>query len=417
MTFERPPEGLGLLQRRRWNRNQLKQLELDTAHRGEALRRDGVTTRREPGRVSRAARALWQRRILLFALALVVAIEVTITVTQIPFYRGLPNLRPEVFGTTWRVYVMLPVLTTFLAVYFAAAAGFVIASDAGRYRRYLRLMWVFSTIGAVVNVSHALQQLSAAGTGEWLTAVFLGGGSLFTPVVWHTYAGIKLHTTVKLMSIAEVLTVSRQWARHPRLSWRCAQYVDLFPSLERAQVWEMVIRQSRREALIKLGLLPAPQRAQETSRWWWKPSTWKRGKVEETSAPAIDEDKVLADLEAQLTAAPPVPGQVEETFPQETWKPADETACETTADRNYARLWVAAAFHVMESGNSVRRTQADVARLFKVSPGHVSKVFTACRAGEIRTDDIGPEMLTQATRALSGNTEETRGGNSHAARP
>lgn len=410
MIFQQPPEGLNRVQRWRWRNHQLAELALDTATRRGELHEQGVSVRREPGRLVRAARALWDKRILLAALALVAAIEAVITITQIPFYRDLPNLRPEVFGIHWPVYVMLPVLTTSLAVYFAAAAGFVISKDAGRYRRYLRLMWLFSAIGAVINVSHALQQLERAGSGEWLSAVFLGSGSLFTPIVWHTYAGLTITTTIKLMSIAERLAVSRQWLRHPRLSWRCAQYLDLFPSLDRAQVWEMVIKQSRRAALIKLGLLTVPQETQETSRWWRKLRAGKRGKSEETSAAAIDEDEVLALLEAQLQETPSAPGQAEETFPKiseetsrETWKLPDETACETTAVRRYKRVWVAAAFHAMESGAAPHTTQAEVARLCATTPGTVSKVFAACREGRIPADTIDHEMTLHVIAALAGN--------------
>jgi hypothetical protein len=332
-------------------------------------------------------RALWQRRILYLALVLVVAIEVTITVTQIPFYRDLPNLQPEVGGRKWPVYVMLPMLTTALTVYFAAAAGFVISKDAGRYRRYLRLMWFFASIGAVINVTHALNQLERAGSGEWLSAVFLGSGSLFTPIVWHTYAGIKVTTTIKLMSIAELMAISRQWARHPRLSWRCAQYVDLFPSLDRAQVWEMVIRQSRNKALIKLGVQPAPERHQETPASWRKPSTWKRGKVEATS---IDDDAALAELEVSL-ALPAAPGRMSQETPEETWKPADEGPCETTAEREYKRVWVAAAYYLINQAQVPRVTQSEVARLLETTPGTVSKVFAACRANDIEASSIDPQ--------------------------
>lgn len=362
----------------------------------------------------RLARAVWDRRILLFALALVAAIEFTITITQIPFYRELPNLRPEVFGIEWRIYIMLPILTTSLAVFFAAAAGFVISKDAGRYRRYLRLMWLFSAIGAVINVSHALQQLSRAGSDEWLSAVFLGSGSLFTPIVWHTYAGITVTTTIKIMSIAERLAVSRQWLRHPRLSWRCAQYLDLFPSLERAQVWEMVVRQSRRKALIRLGLLAVPQETQETRRRWWKPSTWKRGKTQETPGAAIDEERLLAELEAQLQApapAAPAPVQAEEMFPPVSRKPADETPSETTAERNYKRMWVAAAYWVINRGSVGRVSQSEVARLFGVSPGHVSKVFTACRNGDIQPDEISHDMYQHAAELFATVLGPARAGN------
>lgn len=367
-------------------------------------------TEQKPGRVHRAVRAVWERRILLFALALVAAIELTITVTQIPFYRGLPMLRPELGGVTLPVYVMLPIWTTSLSVYFAAAAGFVIEKDAGRYRRYLRLMWAFASIGAVINVSHALHQLATAGSAEWLSAVLLGGGSLFAPVVWHTYAGITLDTKVKGRSIAEVLAISRQWARHPFLSWRTAQYLDLFPSLDRTQVWDKVSTKARKRVEVKLGMREAPP---ETSRAW-KRSDRKRGNTPETPAsadgvPAVDE-AVVAELEARLAETPSLPDVRTETPLEtvpETRKPADENASETTAERNYKRLWVAAAFVVVNRGLlETVPSQNEIARRFRVSPSHVSKVFTACRDGEINTDEIGEDMLRHATETLSGNTHK-----------
>ncbi len=386
MTIEQPPEGMGFLQRRRWRNNQLRQLELDTASRAEALRGQGVDVAPSRGRIARAVAALWQRRILLMALALVVGLEVTITITQIPFYRALPMLRPEVAGVQWPVYVMLPIWTTSLSVYFGAAAGFVIQSNTGRYRRYLKLMWLFAGIGAVINVSHALALLNQAGADEWLTAVFLGGGSLFSPIVWHTYAAISLHIKIQSTTIADMLTISRQWARHPRLSWRCAQYLDLFPSLERPQVWEMVVRQSRSKALVKLGVLPAPVRVRETPVHWRKPSTWKRGTI---VAPTFDDDAVLSALEVSL-ALPAAPDRVAQETQQATRKPADEKPVETTAEREYKRVWVAAAFYLMQSQQVPALPQRAVADVLKTTPGTVSKVFSACRSGEILSDSIEP---------------------------
>lgn len=124
-----------------------------------------------------------------------------------------------------------------------------------------------------------------------------------------------------------------------------------------------------------------------------------------TGAPAVDQD-VVAELEARLAETPSLPDARTET-PLETRKLADENASETTAERNYKRLWVAAAFVVVNRGLlETVPSQNEIARRFGVSPSHVSKVFTACREREINTGEIGEDMLRHAVETLSGNTHK-----------
>lgn len=201
--------------------------------------------------VAGAVPARTARRIMVAAVALVATIDLVIVVTQLDYYRGLDGLTPTVGGVVMRIYALVPVLGEALSLFFGMLATYAITRDAGRYRRYLRLMWVFASIAAVVNSSHVWHHVNA--DDRLITALVLGGLSLAGPLVWHTFTGLRVAVEVTGASIAELAAVARQWARHPWLSWRCARWVDLFPEYTRADVWEMVTRAKREKVLQKVG--------------------------------------------------------------------------------------------------------------------------------------------------------------------
>lgn len=304
------------------------------------------------GRIRRGVRWLWGQRIAAFALLLSLTIEVTIVATQVPYYAGLPGLAPRLAGFTLKIYWMMPIITGGLTLFYGAMAAYVIDKRSGHYRRYLRLMWFFAGIGATVNVVHSLKTL---GHDEWITALVLGGGSLASPLVLHSWAGLRMAITSGY-SLQDLVTAGRRWLRHPWLSIKFTHRLDLFPELDASEVWEMTVRRSRDGVLAKLNRAPR-------ARWW------KR------RAPAgVHSESSLVNSDVNSVHSPSVPA---------------ETEVETTAERHLKLSMLVAAYHVVNDGVHPQRTQQFVSEVAGVSPSYTSRIFGECRLGKHPRPDDG----------------------------
>lgn len=306
----------------------------------------------KPGRIRRGARWLWGQRIAISAVLLSLTIEATIVATQVPYYKNLPGMAPTLGGVLLRVYWMMPIITGGLTLFFGAMAAYVIDKQTGHYRRYLRLMWFFAAIGAAVNITHSLSLL---GGKEWITALVLGGGSLASPLVLHSWTGLRLAITSGF-SLQDLVTAGRRWVRHPKLSLQYAYRLDLFPELHPSEVWEMTVRSTRAKVLDKINGVPSGRRRKS------------RGKdaVHSGSAPVNPEVKPVNSL------VPPA-----------------ETEAETTAERHLRKSMLVGAYYVVHEGVHPMRTQQFVSEVAGASPSYTSRIFRECKQGKHPRPDDG----------------------------
>jgi hypothetical protein len=294
----------------------------------------------------RALTWLWGQRIAAFAFVLALVIEVTIVVTQVPYYAGLPGMAPTIAGFMIRIYWMMPVITGGLTLFFGAMAAYTIAEKTGHYKRYLRLMWFFAAIGALVNVNHSLQLL---GGKNWITALVLGGGSLASPLVLHSWSGLRIAITISGFSIQDLVVTGRRWFRHPVLSVKFAYRLDLFPELHPAEVWEMTVRGTRHKVLDKVAGVKRV----------------KRGKTDATRSSELPVHKDGDAVNSVNSHAVPA-----------------ETPAETTAERNLKLTMLVAAFYLNKEGVHPQRTQKFISSAASAAPSYTSRVFAECRDGK-----------------------------------
>lgn len=367
MTWENAPKGLGWQQRRRFYADQLKRREIETAQMSEVMLAAGLTDILAPaavtvagaapkrGRLRRAASWLWNQRIAMFAVVLSLVIELTIVATQVPYYAQLPGMAPTLAGFMFRVYWMMPIITGALTLYYGAAAAFVVDKKSGRYSRYLRLMWFFASIGALVNINHSLRLM---GDQDWITAVVLGGGSLASPLVLHSWTGLRIAIDSGF-SLQDLVVTGRRWVRHPQLSIQFAYRLDLFPELDASEVWEMTVRQTRERVLTKVNKVAAESRPGKRS---------ERKVHKEVHSP----DPVNSAVNSEGSQAVPA-----------------ETEAETTAERDLKLTTLVAAYYLMNDGVHPKRTQKFISEAALVSEGYTSTVFRACKAGKYPRPDDG----------------------------
>jgi hypothetical protein len=294
------------------------------------------------GRVRRGLVWLWNQRIAAFAFVLALGIELTIVVTQVPYYASLPGMAPTVAGVLVRIYWAMPLITGGLTLFFGAMAAYVITKQSGHYKRYLRLMWFFAAIGAAVNVNHSLQLLGAK---NWITALVLGGGSLASPLVLHSWSGLRIAITVSGFSIQDLMVTGRRWVRHPILSVKFAYRLDLFPEFTADEVWEMTVRGTRRRVLDKV-------EGVSVSRWW----QWRRRASEPRSEPV---NRAVNSVNSHAVPA--------------------ETPAETTAERNLKLTTLVAAFYLNKEGVHPQRTQKFVSEAANAAASYTSRVFAECK--------------------------------------
>lgn len=367
MTWENAPKGLGWRQRRRWYADQLQRREIETAQMSEVMLAAGLTDILAPsavdipvtgpkrGRLRRAASWLWNQRLAISAVVLALVIELTIVATQVPYYAQLPGMKPELAGITFRVYWMMPIITGGLTLYFGAAAAFIVDKKSGHYTRSLRLMWFFAAIGALVNVSHSVQLM---GEKDWITAVVLGGGSLMSPLVLHSWTGLRIAIDSGY-SLQDLVVTGRRCIRHPVLSVRCAWRLDLFPEFKASEVWEMTVRQTRKKVVDKID---------EAPRKSGKPARGER----EVHTEVHTDDPVNQVVNS--TGSPAVPA---------------ETEAETTAERDLKLTTLVAAYYLVTEGIYPKRTQKFISELAGVSEGYTSRIFGECRNGKHARPDDG----------------------------
>jgi hypothetical protein len=302
-------------------------------------------------RIRRAVTWLWSQRIAIFALALSLTIEATIVITQVPYYASLPGMAPTLAGVLLRIYWMMPIITGGLTLFYGAMAAYVIAQKSGHYRRYLRLMWLFASIGALVNVTHSLRLL---GGDEWITALVLGGGSLASPLVLHSWTGLRLAITSG-HSLADLVTAGRRWLRHPVLSVKFTHRLDLFPELHPSEVWEMTTRRSRERVLSKLNRPVREHRAQ-------------RGGEDEIHSLGSPVNSAVNQVNSLSVPA--------------------ETESETTAERHIKQSMLIGAYYVVNEGRHQTRTQKFISDVAGASPSYTSRIFRECQQGKHpRPDD------------------------------
>lgn len=307
-----------------------------------------MTTENAPtgGRLRRGVLWLWGQRIAVMAFVLALVIELTIVVTQVPYYAQLPGMAPTLADVTIRVYWMMPIITGGLTLYFGAMAAFVIDKKSGHYKRYLRWMWFFAGIGALVNVTHSLHLL---GDKDWITAVVLGGGSLASPLVLHSWTGLRIAVTVSGFGIQDLIVTGRRWVRHPILSVKFAWRLDLFPELHHAEVWEMTVRRTRDKVLDKVAGVKRQRPVKGT----------------QTADVGVEVHSVNSPVKSVNSLAVPA-----------------ETAAETTAERNYKLTTLVAAFFLNKEGVHPQRSQKFISEAAGASQSYTSRVFAECRNGD-----------------------------------
>lgn len=388
MTWEKAPAELGRYQRRRWYADQLKRRELETEEMSESVfasnllgtfvapsavdLQDGEPQR---GRLRRALAWLWNQRIAISAVALSFLIEITIVATQIPYYASLPGMAPTLAGVLFRVYWMMPIITGGLTLYYGAAAAFVVDKRSGHYTRSLRLMWFFASVGAVVNVTHSLHLM---GDQDWVTAVVLGGGSLASPLVLHSWTGLRIAIDAGY-SLQDLMVTGRRCIRHPILSVKFAYRLDLFPEFDAGDVWEMTVRRTRQKVLDKVNATGQERPVKDR----------KTGRGEEevhTVNSAVNSVNSVNSL--------PVPA---------------ETAVETTAERDLKTNLVA-AFYLNKEGVHPQRTQKFISEAAGASQSYTSRVFGECKKGEhARPDDVVMAELAAHFTAVSAQLADSTG--------
>lgn len=311
------------------------------------------------GRIRRGFTWLWNQRIAVFAFVLALGIEATIVITQVPYYAGLPGMAPTVAGALVRIYWAMPLMTGGLTLFFGAMAAYTIAKKTGHYKRYLRLMWMFAVIGAVVNVTHSLQLL---GGKNWVTALVLGGGSLASPLVLHSWSGLRIAITVSGSSIQELVVAGRRWIRHPILSVKFAYRLDLFPELHSAEVWEMTVRGTRQKVMDKVNGVKAVRPDKKADK-----------SASDRDVHSVDAEVNSVNSAVNSVNSPPVPA---------------ETPAETTAERNLKLTTLVAAFHLNKEGVHPQRSQKFISVAANAAPSYTSRIFAECRTGKhARPDD------------------------------
>lgn len=401
MTWEKAPDELGRRHRRRWYANQLRRQEIETEEMTQAavaaamlgdliapsaveLPEQAPETPAKRGRIRRGLAWLWARRIAIFAVLLSLTIEVTIVATQVPYYAQLPGMAPTLAGVLFRVYWMMPVITGGLTLYYGAAAAFVVDKRSGHYTRYLRLMWFFASIGALVNVTHSLHLL---GDQDWITAVVLGGGSLASPLVLHSWTGLRIATTVSGYSLQDLMVTGRRWIRHPKLSLQFAYRVDLFPELDPADVWEMTVRTTRAKVINKVN-----RRVDEPGQT----TVGRTRKGRRGSGEVHSEVHTGPDVNPAVNSVNSLP------------LPA-ETPMETTAERELKTTLVAAYF-LNKEGVHPQRTQKFISEAAGASQSYTSRVFTECKRHEHgRPDDLVMTEVAAHFAQVSAQLSEATG--------
>lgn len=329
------------------------------------------------GRVRRGLTWLWGQRIAIFAFVLSLTIELTIIATQVPYYAQLPGMAPTLADVTLRVYWMMPIITGGLTLYYGAAAAFVVDKKSGHYARYLRLMWFFAAIGALVNVTHSLHLL---GDQDWITAVVLGGGSLASPLVLHSWTGLRIATTVSGFSLQDLMVTGRRCVRHPILSVKFAWRLDLFPELHSSEVWEMTVRRTRDKVLDKVS---------------------GAGKKSARKASAnVHADSEVHSVNPEVNSVKSVNSQP---------VPA-ETEMETTAERNLKLSTLVAGFYLNKEGVHPQRTQKFISEAANASQSYTSRVFAECKRGEhARPDDAVMSAVALLFDQLSAQLTDSGG--------
>lgn len=400
---DQPPKGMTRRQRRDWFDELNRRRALESATVADAFPIVNTTAEpvavepvdqaepKQPGRLAK----LWRARPLFAALGLIAGLLYVIVPTQIDYYRGLGGLNPSLAGQYLHTYLAVPVVTESLSAYMGLLAGYAITVNSGHYRRYLKWMWLFASIAAVVNVKNGWH----VGDGTHLTAFLLGGLSFGVPLVWHFYAGITLQVKHTRLSIAELAAISRGWVRHPLFSIRTARAVDLFPEKTRADVWEMVIRNHRVKLVNKWttdprqrsrdaeALATAPVKVSmvttldDIMRRWWKRST---PPVDVVPPSPVNDDvhDVHGERSPHTTSGVNVLDREGLAAEAEPEQPA-----ETTGELR-RRSMVTAAYYA-EPREHPRGYQARVARELNVSKALVSKVFSECRAQESQSTTSG----------------------------
>lgn len=390
---DRPPVGLTRRQRRAWNDDLLRRRRAETDAVLEAATLAvlvmGPAVEPEaprPGRVRRAWSALWERRALLFTLGLMSGMLVIVISTQVAYYRPMAGLTPEFGSAGWlrvRVYLTVPVITELLSMNMAVLAGYVIDKNKGRYRLYIRFMWIFAGIGAAVNLRGGWEHV---GDNTHMTALVLAGMSLCVPLIWHMYTGMRIAIEVSGRTIAEIARVGRQWTRHPVLSFKTARAVELFPEMTRDDVWEKVAHRARykreqkwneidtsahprKQLAAALRVLARVRTPRDLlARWSDKPAP-AGGDTPVNEPCTVDDDRAPGGTSGvnTLLVDPPTPA-------------------ETTGEIKVRDLVVRAWFevhgeHLPVKGEQPWGYQAKLAAQVGRSKSYVTKVFNECRNG------------------------------------
>lgn len=395
---DRPPLGATRRQRREWIADALRRRKLVTANvAAHALAAavvagdgsDGQAVTEKPGIGAR----MWAARPLFAALALITGLLYVIIPTQIGYYRGIGGLDPMIAGVSLHTYLTVPVVTEALSAYMGLLAGYTIHVNSGRYRRYLKTMWLFAAVAAVVNVKSGWN----VGDSTHITAFLLGGLSLCVPLVWHFYAGITLQVKHNPgMTIADLAAISQAWFRHPLFSLRTARAVDLFPDMNRRDVWSMIVEKHKEKLVQKWSTTPAERRELKRAARI-EAAGRERARLDLAGVRHVGDViyrfgwlTTLARREPKMNHRPEDEPTVTSTVNvlERPGAPA-ETAAETTGELR-ARQFIIHEWHEQCGAHlpdSVRLdkpkwgTGKRVADEQKVSTSYVSKIFGQCAAG------------------------------------
>jgi hypothetical protein len=242
-------------------------------------------------------RKLWRRGLLAFTLSAMVLLFGIIVATQLDFYRQLDGMKPTILGVSIPVYLAVPVATELLSLLYGAYATFCLYTRRGNYSKYVRWMWIYASIAAVVNASHSITHLDASDAG--LTALVLGGASLASPGAWHAYIGMTLAVRRSAATGVSIIARGRRTLKHPILTRRFHWSVDVFPDLSHDEVWAMV-------AGAKRARLASKYEAQAKAAQTGKP------KAQQPKAPKVKAQPVV-EPKAQEPKAPVVEAQAVET--------------------------------------------------------------------------------------------------------
>jgi len=249
----------------------------------------------------------WHRGLLAFTLVVMALLFSIIVVTQLDFYRQLDGLQPKLGGIPIRIYLAIPVATEMLSLLYGAFATYCLYAGRGNHSKYVRWMWIYASIAAVVNASHALTHLAAGDAG--LTAFVLGGGSLASPGAWHAFIGTTLGKQRGRRGGVKGLARGARMVKHPFLTRRFLWACEVFPDLTHDEVWAMVAgaKRARLERKYRPAVKTKASKTAkvETAKWWPRRAEAKA----EASKPVVVEAskaKAEASKPARVEASKPV---------------------------------------------------------------------------------------------------------------